>query len=226
MTAPYYSADGITIYHADCRDIDDWDVAGGILVTDPPYGFGYRSGMGGHQGDCEIANDNDTEVRDYVLARWQPRPALVFGSWKVPHPAGTRMTLVWAKGDDQGMGDLSLPWKPNWEEIYVLGSGFVGARGGGVLQHQGMVNLRPRDHPTQKPISLMRDLLTKCPPLATVVDPFMGSGSTLAAARDMGREAIGCEVKEEYCEIAVRRLAQRSLFAELGPEGSMELELG
>jgi len=69
-------------------------------------------------------------------------------------------------------------------------------------------------HPTVKPSSLMRYLcaLTATPTGGTILDPFMGSGTTIVAARDMGRRAIGIETQEAYCEIAVRRLAQGAVF--------------
>jgi site-specific DNA-methyltransferase (adenine-specific) len=217
---PYYDEDGITIYHGDCRELDAWDIAGGVMVTDPPYGMAHRSGMAGKFGDCAIEGDADTATRNVILDRWAPRPALVFGRWSVPHPVETRMVLTWDKGDALGMGDLALPWKPSTEEIYVIGTGFTGRRNvGAVIRTQGIGPYQQargeRYHPTQKPVSLMLRLLDRCPPLATIVDPFMGSGSTLVAAAQMGRPAIGVELDERYCEIAVRRLAQRSLFAEM-----------
>lgn len=212
---PYYSADFVTIYHGDCREIDAWDIAGGVMVTDPPYGMAHRSGRNGAFGDCAIIGDETTEARDVILERWAPRPALVFGRWSVPRPVGTRTVLTWDKGDLLGMGNLSLPWGPTTEEIYVLGSGFVGKRGRSVLRHQAIGPYQQargeRHHPTEKPVELMRDLVSKCPPLATIVDPFMGSGSTLRAAKDLGRSAIGVELEERYCEIAARRLGQEVL---------------
>ena len=210
---PYYEADGITIYHADCRDVDAWDVCDGVMVTDPPYGMAHRSGMKGAFGECSIRGDESTAARDAVLARWSPRPALVFGRWSVPRPAGTRHVLTWDKGDAVGMGDLSLPWKPSTEEVYVLGVGFTGKRNiGSVLRFQGIGPYQQargaRVHPTQKPVELLHHLIVRCPPLAVVVDPFMGSGSTLVAAKNLGRKAIGIEVEERYCEVAANRLAQ------------------
>jgi len=132
----------------------------------------------------------------------------VFGTWKAPKPQGTRATLTWEKGDHTGMGDLALPWKPNTEEIYVLGTGFIGPRTTSVLRiNAASPNFGIRHHPTEKPVELMTTLLQKCP-LGVVVDPFMGSGSTLRAAKDLGCRSIGIEFEERYCEIAAKRLAQ------------------
>ena len=139
ITRPYYKADGIQIWHGDCREVDAWDIAGGVMVTDPPYGMAHRSGWDGKFGDCAVEGDDDVQSRDVVLARWAPRPALVFGRWSVPRPAGTRMVLTWDKGGDLGMGDLTLPWRPSTEEIYLLGTGSTGSRNiGAVLRYQSV----------------------------------------------------------------------------------------
>ena len=218
MPEPYYQDGSVTIYHGDCHDLTAvWDLANAVLVTDPPYGMGLRSGRGGAFGDSEIEGDATTEDRDLVLERWGDRPALVFGRWSVPRPASTRMVLTWEKGEHVGMGDLSLPWKPNTEEVYVLGTGFQGHRGGSVLRHLavagtvGQAGLGTRHHPTEKPLGVMAELIGKCPPDATIIDPFMGSGTTLRAAKDLGRRAIGIEKNADYCAIAVKRMAQEVL---------------
>ena len=208
----YYQDDLVTLYHGDAREMTAWTDAD-VLVTDPPYGMALRSGMGGQFGDLRIVGDDDTTARDTILDLWGARPALMFGRWSVPRPPGTRMVLTWEKGNHVGMGDLSLPWKPNTEEVYVLGSGFVGHRGTSVLRHQAPVNARRqgRQHPTEKPVALMRDLLAKCPPEWVVAEPFAGSGTTLRAAADLGRRAVGVEIDEAYCEVIARRLAQGAL---------------
>lgn len=209
---PYYEDEAVTIYHGDCRDVLP-RVHADVMVTDPPYGIGLASSWDGRFGTCEVANDESPSIRDEILAMWKPLPALVFGSWKVARPAGTRMVLIWDKGGHSGMGDLSLPWKPNTEEIYVLGGGFVGTRDSSVLRHwiHPKTNTVDRPHPTAKPVDLMRALVGKCAPLASIVDPFMGSGTTLRAAKDLGRRAIGIEIEERYCEIAARRMGQEVL---------------
>lgn len=198
---PYYEADGITIYHGDCRAIDVWTVAD-VLVTDPPYGRGACS----QRRALRLANDGDLTLRDALLTAWGGKPALVFGDSLQPHPQGTRMVLIWDKGM-WGMGDLSLPWGFATEEIYVLGHGFIGGRGGNILRHPRIIDA---EHPTPKPVSLLETLLGKCPS-GMVADPCMGTGSTLVAAQNLGRQAIGVEIDERYCEIAAERLAQRVL---------------
>jgi DNA modification methylase len=204
---PYYDQDGVTIYHADAREVADW-LAGDVLVTDPPYGIGYSSGKAGTL-PRSIEGDEDVSLRDWALDAWGERPALVFGSWRRPRPTNTRALLVWDTKGALGMGALDIPWKPAHQEVYVLGRGFTGRRGTDVLTFapvQAMAE-NGRVHPHEKPVELMRALIAKCPP-GVVVDPFAGSGTTLRAAKDMGRRAIGIEVDERYCEIAARRLGQ------------------
>ena len=209
---PYYQDEWVTLYHGDCLQITDW-LAADVLVTDPPYGIGYATNA---DRDAQIGlsrsilNDESTIVRDDAFALWGgDRPALAFGTWRARRPFGTRMVLIWDTKGALGMGDLSLPWKPSHQEIYVLGSGFHGHRGNDVYSVapvQAMAT-NGRVHPNQKPVELLEALIRKCPP-GTIADPFAGSGSTLVAAKALGRKAIGVELEERYCEIAARRLAQ------------------
>lgn len=206
---PYYSEDGVEIYHADCRHLWRW-VDADVLVTDPPYGVSFDCGWENKFQGVTIANDSTVEARDEMLRTWNGKPALVFGSWKAPRPPQTKAVLVWDKGT-VGMGDLSIPWFPCIEEIYVLGEGWVGSRSSAVMRHV----VRNHHHPTEKPEALMASLIAKCPP-GVVADPFMGSGTTLVAAKRLGRKAIGIELEEKYCEIAAKRLAQGALPLEMG----------
>ena len=204
----YYQDDHVTLYHGDCLEIDDW-LEADVLVTDPPYGYGHTSGrQGAFQGEV-IANDHDLTARDSALKVWGNKPALVFGSWKKPRPEATHTLLIWDKGPASGMGDLRVPWKPNTEEIYVIGQGFQGKRTTSVLSGHTVVTWASngRMHPNMKPTSLMEELINKCPP-GVIADPFAGSGSTLVAARNLGRRAIGVELEEKYCEIIANRLSQ------------------
>lgn len=212
MTAvPYYQDNLVALYHGDCREIAAW-LDADVLVTDPPYGIDYRSGARREKLAASIAGDKDTAARDGVLEAWGDRPALVFGTWRIPRPPATRALLVWDTKGALGMGDLSIPWKPAHQEVYVLGRGFTGTRSSDVLTYAPVQSMsrNGREHPHQKPEPLMRDLIAKCPP-GVIADPFAGAGSTLVAARNLGRRAIGVELDERYCEVIARRLAQDCL---------------
>ena len=205
MPDPYYQDDSVVLYHGDCLELADlWTVAD-VLVTDPPYGMAHRSGW----LDRPIAGDETTVARESVIDIWGFKAAIMFGTWRVPRPSFVRQLVVWDKGDSPGMGDLSLPWGPSHEDIYIMGEGFQGRRTGSVIRYPTLSagsTERP-DHPTPKPVPLMEELIRKCPP-GVIADPFAGSGSTLVAAKALGRRAIGVELEERYAEIAARRLAQ------------------
>jgi DNA modification methylase len=215
---PIYDRDGITLYCGDCREVLP-TLKADVMLTDPPYGIAYCSGMEGAL-PRSIANDKDTSVRDAALDAWGDRPALVFGTWRAPRPAAARMVLVWDKGGALGMGDLSIPWKPGHEEIYVIGRGFAGRRSSDVLAYPPVQSMAKngRVHPNEKPVALLEALLAKCPP-GVVLDPFAGSGSTLVAADRMGRKAIGIELDPKYCDVAIRRLERERAQGCLFPRG-------
>ena len=210
----YYQDNFITLYHGDCLEQTAW-LDADVLVTDPPYGMSYESGWVKDRPSQAIAGDSNIDVRDKMLELWlEPKPAIVFGTWRTPKPARTRQTGIWDKGDDPGMGDLSLPWGSSFEEFYILGKGFIGKRGSAVLKaNKPPVSNRP-NHPTPKPIGLMERLIEKT--IGIIADPFAGSGATLVAARNLGRKAVGVELEEKYCEIIAKRLSQQTFdFASL-----------
>jgi hypothetical protein len=213
VSAPYYADESVTLWHGDCREVTEW-LEADVLVTDPPYGMAYVSGW---VAANPVAGDEDSGLREKVLARWGGRPALVFGTWRVSRPPDTRQVITWWKRKvGPGMGDLSLPWGTATEEIYVLGSGWHGARRANVIvtddQRGNPHGLSARvGHPTPKPVGLMAQLI-QCAPPGAVADPFAGSGATLLAARAEGRRAIGVEIEERYCEVIAQRLAQGDLF--------------
>lgn len=213
---PYFQEDGITIYHGDCREVMPSLETCDLLLTDPPYGLNFDSN---HESTWSaIAGDDSTILRDWLFENLPCGNAYVFGTWKLPRPSQCRQVLIWDKGANSGMGDLSFPWKNSFEEIYVIGNDFSGSRDEAILRghrvytwesgpaHDGNGRL----HPTEKPLSLVTYLLSRSN-ARLVLDPFMGSGTTLRAAKDSGRRAIGIEIEEKYCEIAAKRLAQKVL---------------
>lgn len=224
-----YDDGRVRLHHADSREhLEELmrEEPSFALVTDPPYGIKHASGQTGPLRGRGIEGDADTHLRDWAveLANGWDAPSLVFGTWKMPRPLRVRTILIWDKGMGVGMGDLAVPWKPNWEEIYVIGGragGFVGPRDDGVLKGHVMVSWvsKGREHPNQKPIDLMQRLLLRIDPERLIIDPFCGSGATLIAAKALGRRAVGFEIDAEWIEAAKRGLAQDNL---LTPEPSYE----
>lgn len=256
MTAPYYEADGVTIYHGEaCAVLAEIPSgAADVLLTDPPYSSGgmfrgdrtrpvddkytqpgggggtplIRKSFGVFDGDAKdqrawmnwvtawswsarlICGDNG---RAFVFSDWRQLPAvtdaLQFGGWT------WRGIMAWDKGQDRGL-PLRGFFRQNVEFIAWGTNSAIDDRSG-VTSFPGAVITAPvrsdadgpKIHPTQKPTALLRHLLSVLPPgTRTVLDPFMGSGSTLRAAKDCGHRAIGIDVDERYCEIAARRIAQ------------------
>lgn len=220
--SPYYEDEWVTLYHGDCREITAW-LDADVLVTDPPYGVKWESRFGDARKGTKdqlrtkdvIASDVDTSARDEVFAMWGRRPAIMFGSWRIPRPGKVGSLLIWHK-DGAYSGPLNGAFFTNHEEIYVMGDGswrksapplrsVITTR-----EHRSQAT-RDIGHPTPKPVGLMETLIDRCP-AGVIADPFAGSGSTLIAAKYLGRRSIGVEVDERYCELITKRLAQDTLF--------------
>lgn len=212
----YYQDDYVTLHLGNCLDVTDWLTAD-VLVTDPPYGVAWESGNFSNAANLKnqtVANDHNADVRDAALNLWGKRPALVFGSWRIPRPANTNNRLIWHKAANIP-GMRTQPWFAADEEIYQLGTGFTGKPEQNVLvthdRRDGAYGEVARyGHPTPKPVGLLERLIAKCPP-GVIADPFAGVGSTLIAARNLGRKVIGIELDEAYCETIATRLAQQPL---------------
>jgi DNA modification methylase len=219
MPAPYYSDEHVTLYLGDCREVAEW-LSADILVTDPPYGRGWKQGAepskNGERHDG-IAGDGDTTTRDAALAAWNGRPAVVFGDLMLPPPAGNKLTMAYRKPANAGTRGAIGGFRRDLEAIYLIGSWPSGIGGQsslfatGARSQSGSAGTPGRyGHPHAKPVDVMETLISACPP-GVVADPFAGSGSTLVAARNLGRQVIGVELEEKYCEQAARRLSQMVL---------------
>ena len=207
---PYYERDGITIYHGDCREIMPELPEVDLLLTDPPYGMDFQSNHRIVKHD-KIAGDGELpleSIRAFIAAA--RFAAYVFCRWdnlqEMPKP---KSVLAWVK-NNHSMGDLLHEHGRKWEACcFYPGSDheFV-RRIPDVIFADRTGNVM---HPTEKPVDLMRQIIAanvgEC-----VLDPFMGSGTTLLAAKLECRKAIGIELEERYCEIAAKRLAQGVLF--------------
>lgn len=202
------------------------------MVTDPPYGINHSSSHGASWQNTRIAGDNDTSLRDQVLDWFENVAA--FGTWKTPPISGAAGCLVFDKGHAFGMGDLSFPWKPSFELIYVRGKAWRGKRDEGVLrghvqvswetQFKGLGDREARSHPHQKPFSLCESLLQKLPHDFVILDPFMGSGTTGVAAIRLGRKFIGIEIEPKYFDISCRRIEKTARQPDMFIEKSRSVE--
>ena len=211
MNNPYYQDEkyGITIYLGDCRDILPQLEPVDLVLTDPPYGVNHPTNYH-ERGRGKLA-----ECRNYAPVfeddrPFDPRPLLdickcvcLWGANyyadKLPISSGW---LVWDKQrpDDLDQATVELAWTN-----FVKGARRFRFMWNGMLRADN----DPLEHPTQKPVALMKWVMSlKWTPTGLILDPFMGSGTTLVAAKELGRKAIGIEIEEKYCEIAVRRLQQ------------------
>lgn len=212
MIAPYYSEVGIEIYHGDCREVLLSLPKVDLVLTDPPYGGKYDTDYTRFSGGLSPnRNWGGGIIGDD--SPFDPAPWLAFPSvciWGYQHfaqrvPLGT--ILVWNKKRDTQLGtflsDGELAWENRGMGVYVYPYVWHG------FDRQG--EREKVLHPTQKPRSLMIWCLSRYPAAHLILDPFMGSGTTLRAAKDLGRQAIGIEIEEKYCEIAANRLRQEVL---------------
>ena len=224
----YYQDDHVTLYHGDClTEHREW-LDADILVTDPPYGRAWRQGGVKRAGkksievknaasDTGIANDSTTGIRDSALNAWgADRRQVVFGDLMLPPPNGTKLVAVYAKPNDAGLRGAMDGIRRDAEAIYFLGkmkSGIGGrssifkTRSATVGNPVGIV-ARSGGHPHAKPLDVLEEIISALPP-GVIADPFAGSGSTLIAARNLGRKSIGVELEEKYCEIIAKRLDQQ-----------------
>ena len=207
---PYYEHAGITIYHGDCRDILPY-VTADVVVTDPPYNVGKVYGL----SVDDSRDDYEAWCRSWFTALHAPTIAFT---------CGHRNVTMWGRIQEP---DWIICWfKPaamvrspfgacNWEPVMFYGDTRTHkgcrvdvVRAGIVPIPDSCLSGHPCPKPDQWAVGLVRMLSDAG---ETILDPFMGSGTTLVAAKQLVRKAIGIEIEERYCEIAVKRLAQEVL---------------
>lgn len=230
LPEPFYADDHVAIYHADCRDVLAQLPAADMVLTDPPYGIAGGAAFW-RRGGTAIEDDGEATHNAYVegwhpLLRAHPDAYLMeftgggfdglertlaahreagWTPWrsyylvKSAPPPTPRPTL--AGGTEQAV--ISYRGKRRW-----YGRGYVLDRWIGLTPNRRNEGL----HPVEKPIAALTPLIDALTPIGgLVVDPFMGSGTTLRAAKDMGRRAIGVEIEERYCRVAADRMRQEVL---------------
>jgi DNA modification methylase len=210
MIKPYYDHAGIVIYHGDCRDILPELPKVDLVLTDPPYGIGADKKRG------DTGKNKHIKQRDYYYGEWDIKIdqtlidiiidmgafcCLWGGNYYRVSPSPS--WLVWDKMNGTNRyADCELAWTN-----YGIAARLVKHLWHGYLRE----NNEDRFHPTQKPLNIIKWAAELSPLNNTILDPFMGSGTTLVAAKQLGRRAIGIEISQEYCDIAIERLRQQVL---------------
>ena len=222
---PYYDdGKGIVIYHGDCREIMPQLPISTLLLTDPPYGVD----LGNHSASTETRmgrlrkkgyeSYEDTYENFKAIVVPSVVRALGFTRRGIVFSAGTRM---WDYPTPDAVGGVFMPNACGRNKfgftslIHVLFYGNAPGleQGSKATAIKSTASAEENGHPCPKPLSWMNWLVDLGSVEGdTILDPFMGSGTTLRAAKDLGRKAIGIEIEEKYCEIAVRRLAQEVLL--------------
>lgn len=204
---PIYQDEHVTLYKGDSTIIAP-EISADIIVTDPPYGINVvkKRSMPGSQQFTDIHGDSNTDIVQWMFNFWYPQPMYVFGANNFPHLLPESGTWsCWDKRCNPNADRMfGSPFELAWQTI-SLGKQYRMHR----IQHGGVVNAdghnMRRIHPTQKPVILMEHIINHLPE-GIILDPFAGSASTLIAARNQKRQAIGIEINEEYCEAAITRL--------------------
>lgn len=200
----YYQDESVTIYHGDCREILPQLEPVDLVLTDPPYGIrrdGARPSTSRHGGrkpyDFKGWDSAPPSKEIFDLIFKISRDQVIWGANYFPSFLPAAMGwFVWDKGQRIAQSDAELAFTSRQTALRIFTLNRV------ALQTDGAV------HPTQKPLALIKWCFSFFPEVKTVLDPFMGSGTTLRAAKDLGLQAIGIELEEEYCEIAAKRMAQ------------------
>jgi DNA modification methylase len=212
------------LYQGDCYTILPTLPPVDAVVTDPPYGIGWskpfiaKGNSRAHEG---IQNDHDCSARDAALEWHGAKPAIVFGSFLAPFPPKTKQVLIWKKPGDAGLFGTVAGYRRDVEPIFLCGDwpALPVQRSSvltGVAQFRGHAAEQTGSHPHTKPVDLMERLIAATD-TATILDPFMGSGTTGVACVNQGRKFVGIEIEPKYFAVACERIraayAQQRLFA-------------
>ncbi len=194
---PFYEDEAVTLYCGDCRDVLPTLAPVDLILTDPPYGIYACGGKWGRKSDLQW---DRAPIDDIAAICAAGREQIIWGGNYYALPP-SRGWLVWFKRD-------SVPTAASVELAWT--SFDMNAR---LIDHTiAATNAERVGHPTQKPERVMAWSLGFAPNAQTILDPFAGSGTTLVAAKRLGRKAIGIELSPAYCDVIVSRLRQGSLL--------------
>ena len=205
---PYYDHAGIVIHHGDCREILPTLEKCDLLLTDPPFGVGNfvqvtgrLMGRGKNHGMAVEWNESPPDLEIFHLFKEKSRHRIIWGANFFNSFEDKGGAIVWVKRQSMpnfSKADIaSCTHFQKTEIIEIPWTNFT-------VTHKA-----ESDHPCERPVELYEWCIRYLPfDLQTILDPFMGSGTTLVAAKNLGRKGIGIEIEERYCEIAAKRLSQ------------------
>ena len=214
---PYYDdGNGIVIYHGDCREILPHLEPVDLVLTDPPYGveLGSKANNGRERIAYTRIADNDETINEVVALL----SMVIVRTKRMVLTPGVKNMLRYPTPTHIGSfyypaASGCNPWGFScWQPIYFYGKDPYGGKGSRPDSYSSTEAAEQNGHPCPKPIGQWSWLMARTSLEGeTILDPFMGSGTTLRAAKDLGRKAIGIEIEEKYCEIAANRLRQEVL---------------
>jgi DNA modification methylase len=204
MLTPYYQDEYATIYHGDCRDVLPQLESVDLLLTDPPFGLGnFVQVTGNVRGEKVTWNESPPDAALFEIMHAKSKHRIIWGAnyFNCFEPDGG--AIVWVKNQpmpDFSKADIASCSFHKRVEIYTQ-------------TWTNFVNTKETNHPCERPVSLYAWCLKKYASAGNLIlDPFMGSGTTLVAAKQLGLKSIGIELEEKYCAIAAERLRQRVLW--------------
>jgi DNA modification methylase len=209
---PYYEHAGITIYHGDCREVLPMLEPVDLVLTDPPFGIGNFiqvtgniRGIGAQKGISVDWNDAPPSQETIALIKAAGLNSIIWGANHFDCFGG-KGAIVWIKNQpcpNMSKAEIaSCSFMNKTEVVEITWRNFEAAL------------LKQSDHPCERPVELYHWCINYAPDPESILDPFMGSGTVLRAAKDLSRHAIGIEIEEKYCEIAAKRLSQEVLAFE------------
>jgi site-specific DNA-methyltransferase (adenine-specific) len=208
----FYCDDSVCIIHGDCREIVPDLPKPGLILADVPYGISVVENAGwGWKGDARRKGSKpiagDAEPFDPAWLLDLNVPTMLWGSnhyaSRLPDAKGW---VAWDKATRNGLDLKQAEIEFAWTNYLTRPMCFRHMWSGAFRDSERGT----RFHPTQKPVALMSWALTlrNTPAEGYILDPYMGCGPVLRAAKDLGRKAIGIEIEERYCAIAAKRMAQ------------------
>ena len=204
----WQSEDGsVSLICGDCLEVLPTLEAGSIdaVVTDPPYGVKLAN-HGAFAGDWTVSGDESCNVAERVLSACRRLGVSIaaFASPDLPYTGKWNSRLVWHKPGRGLGGDWERCWLRDWELVLVHAVRPIRKKESSVLR------FRPsacKHHVCEKPVALIEYLVDQLGG-ETILDPFMGSGTTGVACVNLGRKFVGIELERKYFDIAVRRIQQ------------------